>query len=40
VFTHFFLLKTKAKTNSTERLFYENEHEDLQKIFIFAPAYE
>jgi len=33
------LQKTKAKTNSTESLFYENElNEDLQKIFVFAPA--
>ena len=37
----FFLQKTKAKTNSTERLFYENEpNVDLRKNFIFAPAYE
>ena len=31
-----FLQKTKAKTNSTERVFYENEpNKDLRKIFIF-----
>jgi len=32
----FFLQKTKAKTNSAERLFFENElNVDLRKNFIF-----